>query len=150
MAYTDGAYTVNGQTVYLTFNQQHDGTFGAITSGLDSVRSTGVQTQDVAGIPEDSVSATDPAGNSQGSITAPSTGSNPGSAQSNTDQPSSYPGWSGTRQDALDYPASVNCEFNPKPYSCPEEQAAEFQRGIQVQYDRWGDGGYVSKGGFRN
>ncbi len=59
MAYTDGAYTVNGQTVYLTFNQQHDGTFGAITSGLDSIRSTGVVTQDVAGIPEDSATATD-------------------------------------------------------------------------------------------
>ena len=59
MAYTDGAYTVNGQTVYLTFNQQHDGTFGAITSGLDSIRSTGVITQDVAGIPEDSASATE-------------------------------------------------------------------------------------------
>ena len=59
MAHTDGAYTVNGQTVYLTFNQQHDGTFGAITSGLDSIRSTGVVTQDVAGIPEDSASATE-------------------------------------------------------------------------------------------
>ena len=59
MAHTDGSYTVNGQSVYLTFNQQHDGTFGAITSGLDTLRGTGVQTQDVAGIPTDSASATE-------------------------------------------------------------------------------------------
>ena len=59
MASVDGSYTVNGQSVYLTFNQQHDGTFGAITSGLDTLRGTGVQTQDVAGIPEDSATATE-------------------------------------------------------------------------------------------
>ena len=57
MAHTDGVYTVNNQQVYLTFNQNHDGTFGAITSGLSSLQSTGVATQDVAGIPTESESA---------------------------------------------------------------------------------------------
>lgn len=58
MAYTDGVYTVNGQQVYLTFNQLHDGTFGAITSGLESLRGAGVETQEVAGIPTESETAT--------------------------------------------------------------------------------------------
>ena len=57
MASANGSYTVNGQSVYLTFNPQHDGTFGAITSGLESLQSTGIVTQDVAGIPEDSAGA---------------------------------------------------------------------------------------------
>ena len=43
MAHTDGVYTVNNQQVHLTFNQNHDGTFGAITSGLSSLQSTGVK-----------------------------------------------------------------------------------------------------------
>lgn len=57
MAHTDGLYTVNGQQVYLTFTQEHNGYFGAITSGLDSLRATGVVTQDVAGLPTESASA---------------------------------------------------------------------------------------------
>ena len=57
MAHTDGSYTVNGQSVYLTFNQQHDGTFGAILSGLENLQSTGIPTQDINGIPEASASA---------------------------------------------------------------------------------------------
>lgn len=47
---TDGIYTVNGKEVYLTFNQSHDGTFGAITSGLDNLKSTGVYTEEIDGI----------------------------------------------------------------------------------------------------
>lgn len=57
MAHTDGLYTVNGQQVYLTFTQEHLGYFGAITSGLESLRATGVVTQDVAGLPTESASA---------------------------------------------------------------------------------------------
>ena len=54
MAHTDGLYTVNGQQVYLTFTQERLGYFGAITSGLESLRATGVVTQDVAGLPTES------------------------------------------------------------------------------------------------
>lgn len=57
MAHTDGLYTVNGQQVYITFTQEHLGYFGAITSGLESLRATGVVTQDVAGLPTESASA---------------------------------------------------------------------------------------------
>lgn len=57
MAFTDGLYTVNGSQVYLTFNQIHDGTFGCITSGLESLQGTGVITTDIAGIPTESESA---------------------------------------------------------------------------------------------
>lgn len=42
MITVNGAYTVNGKIVYLTFNQNHDGNFGAITFGLSELRSTGV------------------------------------------------------------------------------------------------------------
>lgn len=81
MAHTDGVYTVNNQQVHLTFNQNHDGTFGAITSGLSSLQSTGVASQDVAGLPTESTGAN--AGGSGQSIgnTAPSnnqTGNNGG------------------------------------------------------------------------
>ena len=58
MAHVDGVYTVNNQQVHLTFNQNHDGTFGAITSGLSSLQSTGVASQDVAGLPTESSNAT--------------------------------------------------------------------------------------------
>lgn len=57
MAHVDGVYTVNNQQVHLTFNQNHDGTFGAITSGLSSLQSTGVASQDVAGLPTESTGA---------------------------------------------------------------------------------------------
>ena len=60
MAHTDGLYTVNGQQVYLTFTQEHLGYFGAITSGLEGLRATGVVTQDVAGLPTESASAGTP------------------------------------------------------------------------------------------
>lgn len=55
MAHVNGKYTVNGKEVELTFEQEHNGFFGAIISGLDSLRATGVVTQDVAGIPTESV-----------------------------------------------------------------------------------------------
>lgn len=54
MASTDGTYTINGKEVYLTFNPSHFGSFGAITSGLDSILETGVTVTDVAGIPTES------------------------------------------------------------------------------------------------
>ena len=38
----DGVYNINGVDVYLTFDQTHNGTHGAILTGLDSLRSTGV------------------------------------------------------------------------------------------------------------
>jgi hypothetical protein len=57
MAHVDGVYTVNNQQIHLTFNQNHDGTFGAITSGLSSLQSTGVASQDVAGLPTESTGA---------------------------------------------------------------------------------------------
>lgn len=34
MLTADGTYTINGQNVYLTFNQEHNGTFGCILTGL--------------------------------------------------------------------------------------------------------------------
>lgn len=55
MAHVNGKYTVNGKEVELTFEQEHNGFFGAIISGLDSLKETGVVTQDVAGIPTESV-----------------------------------------------------------------------------------------------
>lgn len=89
MAHTDGVYTVNNQQVHLTFNQNHDGTFGAITSGLSSLQSTGVASQDVAGLPTESTGAnTGGSGQSvdlsqEQSITPPS---NEGNTGGNTNQ----------------------------------------------------------------
>ena len=54
----NGKYTVNGIEVYLTFNQAHDGTFGAIESGLDDLRNTGVSRKELDRIP---VETTQPA-----------------------------------------------------------------------------------------
>jgi len=54
----NGKYTVNGIEVYLTFNQAHDGTFGAIESGLDDLRNTGVNRKELDRIP---VETTQPA-----------------------------------------------------------------------------------------
>ena len=51
MVTTDGAYSINGRTVYVQFDQNHNGTFGAITSGLNELRSTGVQESTFANIP---------------------------------------------------------------------------------------------------
>ena len=44
MISANGAYTLNGKTVYLTFNNANpsDATYGAITSGLSELRSTGI------------------------------------------------------------------------------------------------------------
>lgn len=47
----DGVYNINGVNVYLTFDQTHNGTHGAILSGLDSVRSTGVYEKQYDKIP---------------------------------------------------------------------------------------------------
>ena len=47
----DGVYNINGIDVYLTFDQTHNGTHGAILSGLDSVRSTGVYEKQYDKIP---------------------------------------------------------------------------------------------------
>ena len=51
MVTTDGAYSINERTVYVQFDQNHNGTFGAITSGLNELRSTGVQESTFANIP---------------------------------------------------------------------------------------------------
>ena len=53
----NGVYTVNGSQVYLTFNQSHDGSYGAIQSGLSEARSTGVQETSLTSIPSDSASS---------------------------------------------------------------------------------------------
>ena len=50
----DGAYEVNGVNVYLTFDQNHNGSYGAITGGLNEVRNTGVKETGLASIPTDS------------------------------------------------------------------------------------------------
>ena len=54
----DGAYNINGVQVYLQFNQSHDGTYGAIQSGLSEARSTGVRETSLTSIPSDSASST--------------------------------------------------------------------------------------------
>jgi hypothetical protein len=53
MLTVNGVYNVNGVDVYMTFNQAHDGSFGAITSGLDEVRRTGVNERNLDRIPTD-------------------------------------------------------------------------------------------------
>ena len=47
----DGVYNINGVDVYLTFDQTHNGTHGAILTGLDSLRSTGVYEKQYDKIP---------------------------------------------------------------------------------------------------
>ena len=47
----DGEYNINGVDVYLTFDQTHNGTHGAILTGLDSLRSTGVYEKQYDQIP---------------------------------------------------------------------------------------------------
>ena len=87
MANTDGVYTVNNQQVHLTFNQNHDGTFGAITSGLSSLQSTGVASQDVAGLPTESTGAnTGGSGQSVAPSQEQSNNGQVGSSSGNTQQ----------------------------------------------------------------
>lgn len=54
MISVDGVYSVNGKMVALTFNQAHDGCFGAITGGLSEARSSGVKETTLASIATDS------------------------------------------------------------------------------------------------
>lgn len=56
MAHVNGTYKVNGKEVSLTFEQEHNGYFGAITSGLESLKESGIEVKDVAGIPTESAS----------------------------------------------------------------------------------------------
>ena len=53
MLTVDGVYNINGVDVHMTFNQAHDGTFGAITSGLSEVRNAGVNERELDRIPTD-------------------------------------------------------------------------------------------------
>lgn len=53
MLTVDGIYNINGKDVYMTFNQAHDGSFGAITSGLSEVRNAGVNERQLDRIPTD-------------------------------------------------------------------------------------------------
>lgn len=53
----NGVYTVNGSQVYLTFNQSHDGSYGAIQSGLSAVKDTGISETQLPSIPSDSASS---------------------------------------------------------------------------------------------
>lgn len=67
MLTADGTYNINGQNVYLTFNQEHNGTFGAITSGLSEVRSTGIAEKQLPSIPSDNnTTDTEVGGTAQG------------------------------------------------------------------------------------
>lgn len=50
----NGTYTVNGKSVYLTFDQTHNGTFGAILTGLSEARSTGITEVALPSIPTES------------------------------------------------------------------------------------------------
>lgn len=56
MLTVNGTYAVNGVSVYLEFNQAHDGSYGAITSDLTEARSTGIKETGLASIPTDSAS----------------------------------------------------------------------------------------------
>lgn len=58
----DGPHTINGTPVYLTFNQSHDGSYGAITSGLDTLRSIGLSDTQLPSIPTGSASSSDTSG----------------------------------------------------------------------------------------
>ena len=42
MITADGTYNLNGRQVALSFDQEHNGSFGAITKGLDEARASGV------------------------------------------------------------------------------------------------------------
>lgn len=53
----DGPHTINGTPIYLTFNQSHDGSYGAITSGLSELRSIGLSESQLASIPTDSATS---------------------------------------------------------------------------------------------
>lgn len=53
----DGVYTINGSQVYLTFNQSHDGSYGAIQSGLSGAKNTGISETQLPSIPSDSASS---------------------------------------------------------------------------------------------
>lgn len=70
-----------GRILYLTFNQQHDGTYGAITSGLSEARNTGVRETSLAAIPTDSAT---------GGQTSNQQTSQPSSQQSQSSSNSSY------------------------------------------------------------
>lgn len=50
----NGVYNINGKEIYLEFNQAHDGSYGAITSGLSEARGTGVKETGLESIPTDS------------------------------------------------------------------------------------------------
>ena len=118
MAHTDGVYTVNNQQVHLTFNQNHDGTFGAITSGLSSLQSTGVASQDVAGLPTESTGAN--TGGSGQSVDLGQEQSNNGKAQ----QPSGDP-WDKNGDGIPDFAS------NTEIYGVDERVAAEIAAGMR-------------------
>lgn len=58
MLTVDGVYNINGNQVYLQFNQSHDGTYGAIINGLTEIRNIGVAETQLSSIPTDSASGT--------------------------------------------------------------------------------------------
>lgn len=57
MLTVDGTYNINGKEVYLSFNKEHNGTYGAIISGLSDVRNTGITEKQLPSISDDSQTA---------------------------------------------------------------------------------------------
>lgn len=89
----NGTYTVNGKSVYLTFDQTHNGTFGAILTGLSEARSTGISEVALPSIPTESTSSqssyntTTPQSqpqNNENSVEAPSVWGGNGNSSSST------------------------------------------------------------------
>lgn len=84
----NGVYNVNGKDVYMTFNQEHHGEFGAILSGLAEVRSTGVNERTLDRIPTDEGNAS--SSSSQSSNTNPSNTSSDNSKSTGNTGNTSY------------------------------------------------------------
>ena len=89
MVTANGAYIINGQQVYLTFDQNHSGTFGAITGGLSELRSTGINESVFGAIP---VAAPEQTQTSGGTQAGPG-GTGPSAEQANNSGSSSTGDW---------------------------------------------------------
>lgn len=103
----NGTYTVNGKSVYLTFDQTHNGTFGAILTGLSEARSTGISEVALPSIPTESTTSSQPQTNpstptpeSQPEVHNPGHNNSGGLTQEQIAE--LFPGWEGGDLDAED------------------------------------------------